>query len=43
MTGSIIFDDIAIKYENIEFEIFMVLDFETFFETKSMDFEVESL
>ena len=41
MMGNISFDDIPTKYENTEFKFFMILDFETFSDSKSMGFEVE--
>ena len=42
MPGNIRFDDKSTKYRKLGFYSFMVLRFETFFDSKSMDFEVES-
>ena len=42
MLGSIRFDDKSTKYQKYDFYFFMVLRFETFFDSKPMDFEVES-
>ena len=42
MPGNIRFDDKSTKHQKHDFYFFMVLRFETFFDSKSMDFEVES-
>ena len=42
MPGDIRFDDKRNKYQKHDFYFFMVLGFETFFASKSMDFEVEN-
>ena len=42
MPGNIRFDYKSAEYQKHDFYFFMVLRFETFFASKSMDFEVES-
>ena len=42
MPGNKNFDDKSTEYQKHDFCFFMVLRFETFFDSKSMDFEVES-
>ena len=42
MPENIRFDHKSTEYRKLGFYFFMVLRFETFFDSKSMDFEVES-